>query len=242
MIAVFNPLWFAMLAATVAAIPTARLWIREEKTRQKFLGYLGIFAFLYLAVYKFCLSREDPAYFHIWNELPLNLCNINCILVAVAMLADCRPLKAYAFLNGTLGAIIALVFPDPNFTGVPFLSAFGIGYWGFHFLVLFLAAGVVVIGGYRPRYKDLIWALSLLLGSAVIAHLINLLLRATVFEGANYFFTFGLAGNALAETLYALLPVPLLWEVMMLVPVAIVEAVMITLTAPWKTAKERCRS
>ena len=57
---------------------------------------------------------------------------------------------------------------------------------------------------------------ALLVGLGTAVHGVNVLLRATVFGGANYFYTFGLEGNVVLEGLWALLPMPLVYELPLL--------------------------
>lgn len=234
MIAVLNPLWFALLGVAAVLLIGLRLLVKDGRRREKIMGWAGILVCVYLFAYKYFLSREPSFDFVIWHELPLNLCNLAGVCVAVGMLADCRPLKAFAYLNCTIGTMIALLFPEDGFDRAPFFSACGIGYWGFHFLVLFVCVGTVAVGGYRPRFKDILWALGLVLACAGVMHGVNLIMRGTVYPGANYFYTFGLPGNALADRVFAILPIPFLWLFPMLVPAAAAQALLVALTLLWQ--------
>ncbi len=217
MLDAFAPLWFVFLAVAVLLLPLSRYLLKDasKEKKSRVLLFLGIFVLLYLAVYKIALSRDTTYDFSWWNELPLNLCNLAPIFLIFASALDCKPLYAYLYLNCSLGAIVALVVPEAEFVGAPLLSARGLGYWGFHFLVMFLALVPIVLGVYRPKLRDVWVSGCLLFLSACVMHGVNALMRATVYEKANFFFTYGLEGNALADLLYGILPVNLLWLLLM---------------------------
>lgn len=243
MIAAFSAWWFVFLALTVGGLILSRLLLgkKSRKTQLRFLLFTGIAVFVYLAVYKVCLSLDTTYDFSWWNELPLNLCNLAPIFLILAAAFDKKPLFSYLYFNCTLGALVALAAAEVEFIDVKLLSARGLGYWGFHFLVLFLALAPIVIGTYRPRYRDILPSAGLIFLSAAIAHVINVLMRATVYEKANFFFTFGLEGNPIAEPLYNLLPVPLLWLIPVLPIYIAVGALMVTVTFPWTDRKKERR-
>lgn len=239
MIASFSVWWFVLLAMTVAGLILART-VLKNKPRERQLRFLlitGIAVFAYLLVYKICLSLDTTYDFSWWNELPLNLCNLAPIFLIFAAAFDRKPLFSYLYFNCTLGALVALAAAEVEFIDVKLLSARGLGYWGFHFLVLFLALAPIVIGTFRPRYRDILPTAGMLFLSAAIVHVVNVLMRATVYEKANFFFTFGLEGNPIAEPLYGLLPVPLLWLLPVLPVYIAVGALMVTVTFPWKNKK-----
>lgn len=234
MIDVFNLWWFIFAAMTAAALVVCKKVVKTEEQKKKFVFRAAVFVFVYLFLYKVWLKLTPDFDMIPWKELPLNLCNISTILLAVGIALDCRPLLCFCYLNCPLGAIIALVFPEEGFFNVPLLSPMGIGYWGFHFMVIFICVLPVVLGVYRPRFRDVFTALGLLFAAAAIMHGVNVLMRATVCPEANYFFTFGLEGNALADLVYNLLPIPLIWELLMLPVAAVGECVLVILSAPWR--------
>ena len=96
------------------------------------------------------------------------------------------------------------------------LSVNAVGFYGFHGLVLALAVTFASWELYRPTFRDTpaVLAVLTLLGGAV--HLVNLLLRATVYPQASYFYTCGLEGNPVLDWLLALIPVYFLYELPLL--------------------------
>lgn len=238
MIDVLNVWWFVFAAVTAVLLAVAGSSIKNEDSKRKFVFWASVFVFVYLFLYKVWLSHSPDYDMEPWNELPLNLCNLSTVLLAIAMLSDSRALMCFCYLNCPLGALIALLFPEEGFYNVPLLTPMGLGYWGFHFLVIFLCALPVVLGLYRPKFKDILISVGLLFLAATVMHGVNLLMRATVYDEANYFYTFGLEGNALADFAYNILPIPLLWELVMLPVAAVGESLLVLLSAPWKNREK----
>lgn len=208
----FRGVWFLLLALPAAlALALGRL-PRSGGAARRTMAALGGFTVLFLAVYKTALWRDPAAPFCLWNELPLQPCNVAALLLAPAALTDSRTLKAFCFHFGAPFALLAFAMPVPGFEAAPLLSAAGLGYYGFHGLVLALSLGLGTSGLYRPKFRDLPGALLLLAGSAAAAHGVNCLLRASVFPAADYFFTFDPLGNPILGAAYALLPCPFLYE------------------------------
>lgn len=238
MIDVFNAWWFVFAAVTAVLLVVTKKTIKTEDSKRKFIFWASVFVFVYLFLYKVWLKLSPDFDMKPWGELPLNLCNISTILLAVAMLTNSKALMCFCYLNCPLGALIALVFPEEGFFNVPLLTPMGIGYWGFHFLVIFICSLPVVLGLYKPKFKDIFLAVGLLFLTAAIMHGVNILMRATVYDEANYFYTFGLKGNALADFAYNILPVPLIWELVMLPVAAVGESLLVLLSAPWKNREK----
>ena len=61
-----------------------------------------------------------------------------------------------------------------------------------------------------------------------------MLLRATVYPEANYFYTYGLEGNAVLEGLRSLIPIPLVYELPLL---AVMAALCAAITLAFKAAR-----
>ena len=83
---------------------------KSEKTRRTAVISIYLFGLLLFIVYKIFLAR-DTAYSEIcaaagkgefswWLELPLQLCNINLLMIPVAVLTMKRPLLSFAFFVG----------------------------------------------------------------------------------------------------------------------------------------------
>lgn len=220
----FNAVWFAMVAVVVLAAVAFGLLLKrhDREWRRHALFWLAVFALVYFVVYKWVLYL-DPAYNEPpLGELPLHLCNISVVLALFATGLDNRTLQAFCLCCGGLAALMGLVTPVEGFADVSIFLPRMIGYYGFHGLACILGFSMLAI--YRPRWRDLGWLMVFCVVLMAAVHVVNVVMRATVFPGANYFFTFGLPGNPVLGPLYALIPVPLVYELPLLAVVAAVFA------------------
>ncbi len=210
----FNWVWWGVLL--LVFLMAAILWrLRRGKRNWKFLSFLGILVTIYLAVYKTLLAFCSDFDFHVWNELPLQPCNLIAILTifSAGMGESCigRSVKGLCFYGGIVFGTIAMVMPIDGFSNIPLFSVKALGYFGFHALVVVLAVSFASMGIYRPRIKDIPGILFLLVLMGGLAHGVNHLLRITVYPDANYFFTYGLEGNVVMDALTGMIPIEFLW-------------------------------
>ena len=218
----FNGVFFAVFAAFLALLVAASLLLRgkREAVRRRVIILASLFTMLGFLVYKGFLS-VDREYseltaamggFNWWGELPLQLCNINMLLIPIAVHWNKRPLMSFCFFVGALGALMAVMMPGVGFSDCSLLLPRAIGYYGTHFAIIVEALALVPFGLYRPRFRDLpVTALALLL-VALCACGVSLLLRATgLHPGANYFFSVETEGNPILELFHRWLPAPFLY-------------------------------
>ena len=97
----------------------------------------------------------------------------------------------FSFFVAPLGALMALLFPEPLFSGFSLFLPRIFGYYVTHALLVVCGLSLATLGFYRPDPKDIPRILKTFGLLAVGAHLINLLLRLTLCPEANYFFTYG---------------------------------------------------
>ena len=206
--------------------PLERRWAPTSpyRFRQRFLAGLALLSVIWLCVYKALLWAVTDYPFSFWNELPLQPCNVVALLAISAALLQgkaARPLRAFCFYGGIVFSLAAMVQPVDGFYDIPLLSVNAIGFYGFHGLVLALAISFASWALYRPSFADTpaVLLVLTLLGGAV--HLVNLLLRATVHPQASYFYTCGLEGNVVLEGLLELIPVYFLFELPLLLLMAL---------------------
>ena len=238
----FNGVFFVTLAcfALLLIAGTLLLRKRKERTRQLSVVIACVLTLAGFFVYKYFLSI-DPQFkelnggFNWWDELPLHLCNINLILIPIAVLTRKKPLLGFCFFVGPLGALFALIMPDSNFSGFSLLLPRMIGYYGTHFMVIVAALSLVTLRLYRPRFKDLPFAVIALAAVALVVFGINALMRLTgVNPAANYFYTWEpLKGVGLLEMFYRWIPIPYLY---MLPCIAIMTLYMVIVTIPFAIA------
>ena len=218
----FNPLFCVVFAAFLLVLVIASLLVRGKSDRVKrtvivtacVLTLIGFF------VYKYFLSIDqdfdrltaDMGGFNWWGELPLQLCNINMILIPVAVLLRSRPLMSFCFFLGPLGATMALVMPGNGFDGYSLLLPRMLGYYGTHFMIVIDALALATFGLFRPKFRDLPKTCLTIFLIALAVFCINMLLRVTgLHPKANYFFSVETEGNFLLEIFHKWIPVPFLY-------------------------------
>ena len=74
---------------------------------------------------------------------------------------------------------------------------------------------LVLFGYYKPtKYENVIVSMFIMFGFAMTMHSINVIFRATgICETANYFISYGQAGNFGTDILMKIIPVPLLYMI-----------------------------
>ena len=219
----FNSVFFACFALFLLLLALAGVILRgkSERAKKTVLVAACILTLIGFFVYKYFLSidaefNEATAAmggFNWWGELPLQLCNINMILIPIAVLTNRRPLMSFCFFVGPLGALMALVMPGTGFDGYPILLPRMLGYYGTHFMVIIDALALAVFGLYRPRFRDLPGTIAALLAVSLAVFGVNVLLRAAgLHPKANYFFSMETEGNPVLELFYRFVPYPYLYE------------------------------
>ena len=183
----FNGVFFAVFALFVLLLAAASLWLRgkSERLRVNVLTGACLVTLAGFFVDKYYLSSDAPysaitaskGGFNWWGELPLQLCNINMLLLPVAVLKKSRPLMSFCFFVGPLGALMALIMPANGFDGYSLLLPRMIGYYGTHFMVLIEGLALCTFGLYRPSLRDLPGTVVTILAVSFAVFLINLLLR-----------------------------------------------------------------
>ena len=123
----FNTVFLLTFAAFLVLLAAASLLLRKksEDTKKTVLVAACLVTLTGFFFYKYFLSQDADfnvitapmGGFNWWGELPLQLCNINMILIPIAVLRKSRPLMAFGFFLGPLGALMALVMPGNGFEG-----------------------------------------------------------------------------------------------------------------------------
>ena len=241
----FNGVFFSVTAAFALLLAAASLLLRGRsgKTKKKVLVSACVVTLLGFIAYKYALWA-DPDYgqitaamggFNWWGELPLQLCNVNMILIPIAVLKKNRPLMCFGFFLGPLGALMALLMPANGFDGYSLLLPRMLGYYGTHFMIVVEGLALVTFGIFRPRLRDLPRAALTALLIALAAFGVNMLLRWTgLHPKANYFYSVETEGNFLLEIFHRWIPVPFLYLLpcfLILVPY------MLLVTAPFALAE-----
>ena len=150
--------------------------------------------------------------FNWWGELPLHLCNINMLIIPIAVWRKSRPLMSFSFFLAPLGALMALLMPSAGFSGYSIFLPKMLGFYGTHFMVFIEGIALATFGLYRPRFKDLPKTLLTILIVTFCIFLIDVLIRTTGLNPkANYFFAMETEGNPVLNIFHNLIPYPFLY-------------------------------
>lgn len=190
-IKVFNSGWWTLFIAT--AILTGYIIYNPV-----LLKPLAVFAIISFIIYKYYLSIEYEK-FNIFNELPLNLCNINLIYYTIGIFTGNQIFLGFCFIVGPIGALMALLMPEEEFIDVKLFSGKGLGFYGTHFLLVAEGLLVYLTGVYKPAFSHILHFIVLGLVTVIIAHIINTVFRKTVCPEANYCFTYGFDSNPILK-------------------------------------------
>lgn len=213
----FNALYWVLLAATFATlfILTALLKNLDLETKKIAFCILCCLTFTGFFAYKYFLSkdmdyrviRKEYGGFNWWNELPLQLCNINMILMPIAVLMNEKGLLSFCFYIAPLGALMAVSMPVAGFDKYSIFLPRMLGFYGTHYAIIVESLLLLTLGFYRPQFADLTTTIIMAAIISFVVHLINLFIRKTGrFEHANYFYTMEREGNPVLEFFYKLIP------------------------------------
>jgi uncharacterized membrane protein YwaF len=216
--------FFLCILICIAIIVTLTLIFKNksEKTRRLVVLICCAYNLLLFIIYKIVLATnvdylfERGYTFTLLTELPFQLCNISIILVPIAILLKQEKLLSYGFYLAVLGAMMATIFPEPEFSNISILKFPIFGYYFTHFNIVINGILIVTLGLFKPRFK-VIPFMNIILGClAVGAFLINILFNTcfidtTVQPAANYFFTWHPAGISILELFYSWIPVKFLY-------------------------------
>ena len=212
---------------------------KRERTTQIVLITACVLTLIGYFLYKYSLSldaeynvlRASMGGFNWWGELPLHLCNINMILIPIAVWKKSKPMMSFSFFLGPLGALMALVMPGAGFDGYSLLLPRMLGYFGTHFMIVIEGLALVTFGLYRPAFRDLPKTLLTIALIETGIFVFNLLLRWTgLYPNANYFYTVETEGNFLLDLFYGWIPFPYLY----LLPCYVILSIyMLLVTAPF---------
>ncbi len=243
----FNPLFLLVFGLFLLLLIVSSLLLRgkSEKTRSAVLVGACLLTLIGFVFYKIYLSRDasfneitaNMGGFNWWGELPLQLCNINMLLIPIAVLKKNKAMMSFSFFVGPLGALMALVMPGNGFDGYSLLLPRMLGYYGTHFMVFIEGLALVTFGLYRPRLRDLPRTVLTILLISLVIFVINLLLRwSGLHPKANYFFSVETEGNFLLEIFHRLLPYPYLY---LLPCLGILVPYMLLIVTPFELAERR---
>ena len=216
----FNPVFFGLLALIVLALVGIRRFGRTHTFQQRQWLLIGLSAanLVLFFIYKSLLSMDreflvlsGQAHFNWFSELPLQLCNINMFLIPIGVLTHRKSVMGFSFYMAPLGAMLAMLFPEPAFTGYSLLLPRILGFYGTHALLVACGLSLAGMDFYQPSMKEAPRVLGVYVTLTLAAHALNMILRATVCPEANYFYTYG-ADISVLNLFWRMIPHPLLYE------------------------------
>jgi len=195
------------MSALVFAAIHLSLSKRDEDVKRTTLLILSISNAGLYSIYKFAQAADPNFSFYLFANLPLHFCNINLILIPLAIYTRSKTLMAYQVYFGTPLAGLALITVYPAFIGTYIFEFKTFVYFFYHSVLLILPLTLITLKQFTPSFKN-IWQPTLLLVALTsIIHAVNVIFRATgLAYNANYFFTFGLEGDFFTELLKSIVP------------------------------------
>ncbi|MBQ0141617.1 MAG: YwaF family protein [Prevotellaceae bacterium] len=221
----FNLVYFVFIGVVfvAAAVFFRAVKKKPKEERWKIMVMFTSCVAALLLFYKFSFRldaefiEDYPKYwgeYTILNELPINPCNLVILLMPLALYKKNDWLLSYCVFMGLISTSVAILAPQQGYAGYSILKWHTFGFFLLHSLGIAIPAGVVYLGLYKPKYKDIPKAVTVLAVTTLFAYLISLFLRKTgLCSVANYSFTMDPEGNPVLEFFYRLLPVQGLYVV-----------------------------
>jgi len=180
---------------------------QNEQTRQRVLLVICVFNAVLYVVYKFAQASETGYDFDIFTNLPLHFCNLNLILLPLAIYTKNKTLLAYQLYFGVPLAWLALVTVYPTFISRPIWNFTPFVYFYYHSALAILPFVLVKLKLFTPSFKVIWQPTVMLIAMTAVIHVVNVVFRATgIAYESNYFFTYGLEGDFFTELLWRIVP------------------------------------
>lgn len=111
--------------------------------------------------------------------LPLHLCNINIFLITYHAWKPSEMVGKFLYLVCAPAALAALLFP--GWADLPVMNFMHLHSFTLHILLAMYPIALIVSGAFKPRLRDVPRCLGILLGEAVAAYCVNVLLDTNYF-------------------------------------------------------------
>jgi len=211
-----NFVWCAVMVCTAAATygMYALLKNRDEAQIRKWLFYFGILILGLYCVQRFFMFR-DPVFLDTYGSsfgdilvqlLPLQLCYAGLILALVALKKNWKPILAFNFYSGSLGAILAMVSPDAYFLEKSLLFPPVGFFFLLHGMLVCMYCSIGFLGLFRWGKKAVASSVLISMALSAVIHLINLMGQKAGLTDMNYFYTIHPSGSGILELLWSWIP------------------------------------
>ena len=239
---IFMIIHIVLVFVVIAVLRTKR---KETARKVVLLIYFVLLAVLIIYKLLYPLDKEfmqDYATYWgpytIFNELPLNPCNIVLLLIPFAILYNNRDLLSFCYYMGFLSPTLALVLPQIGYHGYSLFTLHMYGYYFCHFMGVAIPFFIYFLGIYKPCLKDVFRSSIVLTVIAFAVFGIDILLRITkVCPFSNYFYCMDPEGNPILELFYKWIPVPGLYLISTLL-IYVPFSILFTIPSIIKSRKE----
>jgi hypothetical integral membrane protein (TIGR02206 family) len=167
-----------VIAAVIFLLYGIRESLRTEPNNRKFRSFLIcllVFSEAALTIWFLLVGEWSVTY-----SLPLQLCDLSLFLAAIMLVNKSYLLFEFVYFAGLSGAVQAILTPDLGIYSFPHFRAFQ--FFIAHGAVVIASLFMVIVEGYRPRWKSIWNAFGLLNVYALIIGIINRMMQA------NYLF------------------------------------------------------
>jgi len=231
-----NPLslsWFLLLLATLAFGVALYFWLRDKPMEYKRKVMIGLAFGLWAMSTIFTLQRvADPRYaeFTITQNLPLHFCSmVQFMLIPAYWLRGSskwlQSFRALLFYPGAVAAFMALLAPAQEYLNQPLFSMNTLFYF-IHLGNVLLCLMLVVLGFHTPTIRGALGSLVTFFAIGMLVFPITLAIRHFIDPAANYYFSFDPAGSDVFELLFGVIPIPLVYQLpllLLVIPVLLLQ-------------------
>lgn len=211
-----NLVWWGVLAAAAGATfgLYALLKNRPEEEIRTWLFRFGILIFVLYGAQRYFMFH-DPVFLETYGSsfgdmlvqlLPLQLCYAGLILGLVALKKNYKPILAFNFYCGSLGAILAMVSPDGYFMEKSLLFPPVGFFFLLHGMLVCMYFSIGLLGLFPWGKRAVLSSMGISMALSAVVHVINLVGMKAGLTDMNYFYTIHPSGSGILELLWSWIP------------------------------------
>lgn len=222
-VAPFNGPWCAYIALLALAGIGLHFALRHRSMRFKsrtLAAIAGANVVVYTAYTFQAIGNPDLPQVTLGQNLPFHFCNIMAWALILAPLVRWNWLRALCCFPGTLAGVLALTSPVDVYVDRPLFSLAALGFFSVHSVNAILGTLLATLGLFRPSFREAFKSVGYFGLMALAIFPLNLVMRAWVDAGANYFYQFEPENAQILQFFHDLVPVPFIYT-LLLAPIAI---------------------